>query len=405
MMKIAEINMTHTGSTGSIMFSIADKARKEGHEVWTYSTNVFSYRYKKLPAAPDNHWYFGSYIENAIHYFLGRTIGYNGFFSCFSTLRLIRRLKKDGIQLVHLHNLHQYCFNLPVFFRFVKKHNIKVIWTLHDCWSFTGHCPHFDMIGCDKWKTGCYDCPIHNSYPASTADDSAHMYKLKKKWLTGIKDMVLVAPSSWLAERVKESFLLEYPVKVINNGIDLSVFKPTGSSFREKFNCQNKFIILGVASGWSDKKGLDVFIELAYKLDDDCQIVLVGTDDGIDRLLPDNIISVHRTSNRKELAGIYTVADVFVNPTREDTFPTVNIEALACGTPVVTFNVGGSSEIPDEFSGSITASNDLSSLEKEVSRIKTERPYTRGACIKRAYEFDMDRKFNEYTDLYKKQGV
>ena len=401
-MKIAEINMVAIGSTGKIMLQIAERAREKGHIVKTFSTNVFSTKYKKLPPPPNgDHEYFGSYFENGIHTFLGKITGHNGSFSRFSTFRLIRKLKKFNPDVIHLHNLHAFCINLPMLFGYIKKNNIKTVWTLHDCWSFTGHCPHFDMIGCDKWKSGCYNCPQFNSdYLHTYRDVSKKMYKLKKKWFTGVKDMTLVTPSNWLAGLVKESFLKEYSVKVIHNGIDLSIFKPTESNFREKYNCKEKFIVLGVSFGWGVKKGLDVFIELSKRLDERFQIVLVGTSDDIDAQLPSNIISIHQTQNQQELAEIYTAADLFVNPTREDTFPTVNIESLACGTPLVTFNTGGSPEVCDETCGIVVPKDDTDALFDAIYNIHDNKPFSKEACIERAKAFDKNDKFLEYVKLY-----
>ena len=197
------------------------------------------------------------------------------------------------------------------------------------------------------------------------------------------------------------SYNVDQYINVIPNGIDLSVFKPTESNFREKYYVKDKFVILGVAFGWGKRKGLDVFIELSKRLDKNFQIVLVGTDENLDKQLPENIISIHRTQNQIELAEIYSAADLFVNPTREDTFPTVNIESLACGTPIVTFRTGGSPDVIDKTCGSVVDKNDVDGIEKEIIRIKEQKPYSKEACLKRASNFDKSVKFAEYIDLYK----
>lgn len=400
-MRIVEINMCTVGSTGKIMLQIAHCARQSGHTVQTYSIPPFSKKYKKPPTPPVGHKYYGSYLTSVIHIGMAQFIGYNGCYSFFATKRLITQLKKYKPDIIHLHNLHSWCINFSLLFKYIKKYNIRIIWTLHDCWTFTGHCPHFEMIGCDKWRTGCHHCPQYKEYPKSRVDRSKAMYKLKKKWFTGVENMTLITPSQWLADLVKQSFLQEYPVQVINNGIDLTVFTPTESDFRKKYHCEDKYILLGVAFGWGKRKGLDVFIELSKRLDERYQIVLVGTSDSTDKQLPSNIISIHRTQNQKELAEIYTVADLFVNPTREENFPTVNMESLACGTPVLTFKTGGSPEIIDETCGAVVDKDDIDGLEKEIRRICQERPFSKEACIKRANNFDMNDKFAEYVELYK----
>ncbi len=397
-MKIAEINMTHCGSTGNIMFSIAEEAQKKGIEVVTYSAKPFSYKYKKKKSIK-GHKYFGFYLDQLFHQIAGKTVGYNGCFSWLSTLQLIRSLKKEKVDIIHLHNLHGYCFNFPLFFRYIKKNNIPIVWTFHDCWSFTGHCPHFDMIGCDKWKTKCGNCYAHNSYPKSLRDDSEEMFQLKKKWFVGLNNMTIVTPSRWLAERVKMSFLKDYPVVVINNGVDLETFHPIESSFRTKYNCEGKKIILGVAAGWNKRKGVDVFISLANRLNDNYQIVLVGTNESVEKVLPSNIISIRRTDSPKKLAEVYTAADVFVNPTREDTFPTVNIEALACSTPIITFNTGGSPEIIDDSCGIVVDKDDIDALETAIIRVCQD-PFTGERCVSRAARFNKNHCFAKYIELF-----
>ena len=383
-MKIVQINMCSDGSTGKIMFQIAETARKYGHEAKTFSTHQFSLKYKKKPPASEGHRYFGTYFENAIHYVIGSRVGFNGCWSFFSTIRLIFELKKIKPDIIHLHNIHGFCINFPLLFDYIKKHKVKTIWTLHDCWAFTGHCPHFDMIGCEKWKSGCFDCPQHSAYPKCRVDRSEFMWKKKRKCFSNVSELVLVTPSEWLAGLLKDSFLKEYPVRVINNGIDLD----------------DKFIVLGVAFGWSNRKGLDVFIELSKRLDDRYKIVLVGVDKKICEILPDNILTVKRTQSLVQLAEIYSAADLFVNPTREENYPGVNMEALACGTPVLTFETGGSTEIVDDTCGCSVKKNNIDELEFQIKHICEEKPFSVEKCLERAKSFDMEDRYKEYIDLY-----
>lgn len=396
MMKIIEINMMTWGSTGKIMLQIAEQARKEDHEVWV------AYPDWSLTKKNDirNKILIGNRWSRIFHYFMTKFTGFNGCFSYFSTKNFIKKLKKINPDVIHLHNLHNAYINIPLLFKYIKKNNIRVIWTLHDCWSFTGQCPHFTLAKCDKWKTGCHHCKTFREYPPSYVDRTKTMWKLKKKWFTGIADATIAVPSKWLGDLVKESFLGEYPVKVINNGIDLSIFKPVESDFRKKYNCEDKFIVLGVANVWTYKKGLDVFVELAKRLDEKYQIILVGTDDKVDKMLPENIISIHRTNNQTELAEIYTASDLLLNPTREDTFPTVNIEALACGTPVFTFNTGGSPEIVDETSGMVFHVDDVASMENAIRQLSFEHSFDSSACVARAQNYDCRERFCDYVKLY-----
>ena len=264
--------------------------------------------------------------------------GFNGCCSYFATRKLIKIIKNFNPDIIHLHNLHNAYINIPLLLKYIKVNNIPTVWTLHDCWSFTGHCPHFMYEKCVKWKSGCYNCPRYKEYPKSFLDNSKTMFKLKKKWFLDIPNLTIVTPSIWLKNMVKESYLKDYNCQVINNGINIEVFKPIESNFRKDYNIRdNVKMLLGVSIGWNTRKGLDVFIELAKQLDSSYQIVLVGTNENIDKQLPSNIISIHRTNNQTELAKIYTAADLFINPTREDTYPTVNMEAIAV-SQVITLN-------------------------------------------------------------------
>lgn len=395
-MKILEINSTNYGSTGNIMLQIADTARRKGHIVITCCPASRDNRKKTV----ENQWLIGSRFSRNVHLKLFEYTGFNGCFSLMSTFAFLQKVRRFKPDIIHLHNLHNCYINLPLLFKYIKKQKIKTIWTLHDCWSFTGQCPYFDIAKCDKWKTGCHDCPQIHVYPSSKVDRTRTMWKLKRKWFTGVEDMTIVTPSEWLGGLVQQSYLKGYPIKVINNGIDLNVFKPTESDFRQKHHLENKYILLGVAFGWGKRKGIDVFIDLAKRLDDRFQIVLVGTNDDIDGQLPANIISVHKTNNQKELAEIYSVADLFVNPTREENYPTVNMESIACGTPVLTFNTGGSPEIPDDKTGYIVDVDGIDEMEKQIIKICTDNVFSMNDCLKRACSFDKNEKFEEYINLY-----
>ena len=283
-------------------------------------------------------------------------------------------------------------------FNYFKEKNIRLYWTFHDCWAFTGYCPHFDMAGCDKWQTQCCDCPQKGAY-SFFFDKSDKLYSKKKELFSGL-DLTIITPSEWLKGLVEKSFIGEYEVKVINNGIDLDIFMPGESDFREKHGLKDEFLILGVAFNWDERKGIDVFADLAGTLPSDCRIVLVGTDENTRKLLPANVITISRTENQTQLAEIYSACDLFLNATREDTFPTVNIESLACGTPVLTFATGGSTEIIDSTCGMAVEKNDTDALRKAVLAIKESRLFTMEACLKRSAEYRKDDKFKEYADIY-----
>ncbi len=404
-MRIAIVNMLHTGSTGKIMFEIAECARAAGHEVRTYSPYLYqSGGTEQLPVI-EHHRYFGSPAEHRMHILLAKATGFHGCFSWFATHQLLRYLEDFRPDVIHLHNLHNWTVNIGMLFAYIKKRNMKVLWTLHDCWSMTGRCAHFAAAGCSRWKAGCHHCPGMQSYPSAYVDQSRILWKLKKKWLTGIENMQIITPSHWLADIVRESYLSEYPLKVLNNGIDLRVFHAEKENVKKQYGIEEAdYLVLGVAFDWTERKGLDVFIRLAERLNGKYKILLVGTDEQVDKQLPDNILSIHRTNSKQELAAIYRSADVFINPTREDTYPTTNLEALACGTPVITFRTGGAPETLDTSCGSVIECDDVDALEKEIIRVCTERPYTQEACVSWASQFDMHKRFEDYVRVYEEFG-
>lgn len=396
-MKILSINLGNFSSTGSIAQGIKQKAEQSGIEY------VLAYPFDpQNKASQKEDWVIGTRFGRKCSVALGMFTGFNGCFSLFSTMRLLRRMDRYSPDILHFHNLHNNYINLPLLFRYVKKKQIKVVWTLHDCWSFTGQCPYFDMVGCEKWKTGCYSCPKYTEYPKALVDNTKRMWRLKKKWFNGVENLTIVTPSVWLSKLVKQSFLNSYPVQVINNGIDLSVFKPTPGDIKKQYGLSSEKIVLGVAFDWGKRKGLDVFVKLAQRLPQEYKIVLVGTEESVRKELPDNILALGKTRSQKELAELYTAADVFVNPTREENYPTVNMEAIACGTPVLTVRTGGSPEMLDETCGSVVDCDDIDALEKEVICICTKEPYNQKACLQKANEFDKNERFKEYIELYER---
>lgn len=392
-MKIVQINATcGSGSTGKICVDISRLLTDKNIENYI----IYSGKKSTYPLGI----YCGDSKEIKIQALRSHLFGLYGFNSIQITKRMLKKLDEIEPDVVHLHNLHGHNCNLKMLLDYLRAHHIKIFWTFHDCWAFTAYCPHFAMDKCDKWKDGCHDCHRYREY-TFFFDRSRELYNKKKKASEGL-DLTIVTPSQWLADLVKQSFFKNYPVKVINNGIDLGIFKTTPSDFRAKHGIPNdKYIVLGVAFGWGVRKGLDVFIELSKRLDKEkYQIILVGTDEKIDKQLPSNIISIHRIQNQKELAEIYTAADVFANPTREEVFGLVNVEALACGTPGVTFDAGGSPECYDETCGSVVPCDDIDAMEKEIIRICEDKPFSAGDCIKYAKNFNIQKKYREYLKLY-----
>lgn len=398
-MKVLQINsVCGIGSTGRIATDIHNILIEQGHE------SYIAYG-RDLPKNCENAIRIGSKIDNYTHVAKTRLLDKHGFGSIQATKEFINRIKDIDPDIIHLHNIHGYYINVEILFNYLKEANKPVVWTLHDCWSFTGHCSHFDYIGCNKWKTGCFNCPQKQEYPKSILiDNSEQNFHRKSEAFTGVENLTIVTPSKWLAQLVNESFLNDYRIEIIHNGIDLEVFKPTKSSFRKKYNLQNKFIILGVASTWTNRKGLEEFVKLSHELDEDEVIVLVGVTNYQIKQLPKNIIGIRRTNSIEELAEIYTAADVFMNLTLEEVLGLTNIESLACGTPVVTYDTGGSKECIDKSTGILVDKEDLGTAIKGLRLIKNnEKTIYSDQCRQRALTlFEKRNKYNDYISIYKK---
>lgn len=340
-MRYVQINTVPNGSTGAVMRRTAEERRAAGDDCWTTWG-------RGRAAENDREFNFGSRAGTYADALLTRLDDRAGFHSKAATRRLLAKLGEIDPDVVHLHNLHGYYVNVEMLFGWLASHRCQVRWTLHDCWAFTGHCAYFTHVGCDRWKTGCRDCPQKRGYPSSyLLDSSQRNWEDKRHIFTSLSPerMTLVTPSHWLEGLVEESFLKRYPVEVRHNTVDRAIFKPTPSDFRERYGIGDRFMVLGVASPWTERKGLADFVRLAGEFDHErFAIVLVGLSERQIKELPQGVIGLTRTNSPRELAEIYTVADVFFNPTCEDNYPTVNLEAQACGTPVVTYDTGGCSE-------------------------------------------------------------
>jgi putative colanic acid biosynthesis glycosyltransferase len=393
-MKVVQMNtVCGVGSTGRIAVGISKALEAAGH------SSLIAYGRGNAPAQVQAICR-ATTLETQLHGLYTRVWDAHGFGSKQGTKKLIEAIERYDPDLVQLHNIHGYYLNIELLFDYLSEAQKPVVWTLHDCWAFTGHCSHFDYAGCSKWQTGCGACPQKNRYPASLLrDGSKENFARKQKLFTSVPNMTLVTPSRWLAGLASQSFLGRYPVQVIPNGIDLGVFQYTPGDFRRKNGLEGKKIALGVAGVWDDRKGYDTFCRLAGEADSTVQVVLVGLTQAQKDRLPANILGITHTQDVNELAGIYSAADVFVNPTLEDNFPTTNLEALACGTPVVTFATGGSVESIDETCGKIVPKGDLAALKQAVLEMD-KTPERSAACRERAMGYDEKTRFAQYVSLY-----
>lgn len=392
MPKLLQINITaNWGSTGKIAESIGLASMKQGWESYI--------AYGRWSNPSRSHLIkVGNRLDMYMHYAEQRICDNEGLCSRRATKRLIQQIQEICPDVVQLHNIHDHYLNYRLLFEYLNQTDIKVVWTFHDCWAITGHCMHFVTKNCERWKIGCHDCPMKGEYPKSFFDCSERNWKLKKSLFVGNKNLTVVACSDWIAEFARESFLKDKRIEVIRNGCDIDVFSPQPRTPSYKFR------IIAVSNVWYRNKGEDDIYKLRKMLpNQEYEIVMVGLSAEQVRNLPDGIIGIQRTQNVQELAQLYSDADVLINPTYEDNFPTVNIEALACGTPVITYRTGGSPEAIDENTGAVIEQGDLNALFERIKEFKISdfKKAHNEDCRERAVgNFDKNKCFEKYIDLY-----
>lgn len=393
---LLQINsVVNSGSTGHIAEDIGRLAIANGWE------SYIAYGRKALPS--DSHLIrIGTKADVLWHVLVTRLFDLHGLASRHATKKLVRQIKEIKPDVIHLHNIHGYYINYKILFKYLSESGTPVVWTMHDCWAVTGHCPYYTFVRCIVWRSegGCRNCPQKRGYPSSVLfSNAAYNFKCKRKYFNLLSEnqLTIVAPSKWLSDEIGKSYLGHYKRMVINNGIDLEVFKPSA----ERPTSRKKYTILGVASVWDERKGLMDFIKLADFLRADEEIVLVGLNDKqIDSLPKDkNIRGIRRTESQSELAGLYAQSLCFVNPTYEDTFPTTNMETLACGTSVITYRTGGSPEMVEEETGFVVEQGDIVAVRKCIDKLKELQLSEK--CRKRAVRlFSKEERFKEYMKLY-----
>ena len=394
--KLVQINTVCNTSTGHIMHDIQRKAQEKG-----YDTLSFVGRRKVYTDLPCEK--FGNPISFWIHVAINTAFDRQGYGSLFQTKRLVTRLREEKPDVIHLHNLHGYYLHIPTLFRYLKEeYTGKIFWTFHDCWPITGHCVHYVMAGCDKWKSQCSKCPNKSVYPISWGlDQSRKNYLDKKELFTGLKHLEIITPSQWLAGQVKKSFLGNMPVHVVSNGIDLEVFKYTeNEAMYEKYSIpRDKKIILGVASIWEERKGFKDFMELAKILPDEYVIIQVGLSTHQMKMLPENVIGIPRTEKREELVALYSMADIFMNPSREESFSLVTIEAMACGTPVIALDTSAVKELVCDENGIILHDTEAQDYMQAI-KILENKNINRDAIRSTVLQFSESKMAERVVELY-----
>jgi len=399
-MKLLQINtVVNYGSTGRIAEQIGNLAIEKGFK------SYIAYG-RKNRESNSSLIKIGTKLDNYTHVAKTRLTDKHGLGSQSATKKFLSIIKEIKPDIIHLHNIHGYYLNYQLLFEYLNEMQIPIVWTLHDCWSFTGHCAYFDYVNCNKWISGCFSCPQLASYPKSYVDNSKANFNLKSKLFAANKNLTLVPVSYWLENLLTKSVLKNLPKKVIHNGVDLEKFKTYTDTTKidEKFNIASKHLILGVASVWEKRKGLQDFIKLNELLKENFKIMLVGLNEKQIKTLPSNIIGVKRTESQEELAQIYSRADIFFNPTYEDNFPTTNLEAMACGTPVITYDTGGSPESITEETGFIVTKGNLNAALEKIELLVNKNHFdiTKKCSNNISANYEMNQQFEKYFELYEK---
>lgn len=404
-MRLLQINpvIRMNTSTGRIMQEIGDLAMASGWESYVaYSKGRDGLRESTSQTVP-----VGSRLSVAWHGLETRLFDRHGLASTNATKDFVREIQRIDPDIIHIHNIHGYFLNYKVLFDYLSKAGKPVIWTVHDCWLYTGHCYYYTSAGCDRWKSGCGHCPQKRQFPASLLfDRSAQNFKDKAEAFRSVpKDLLTIVPvSEWIRQEMSQSFLKDCRFKVIHNGIDTSIFTPSESdaAVREKYGIGSRKIILGLASIWCREKGWDDFIALSKLLREDEVIVMVGVKPEQAKALPAGIIPVSRTENVRQLAELYSAAEVFVNPTYQDNYPTVNLESISCGTPVITYRTGGSIESITPQTGLAVETGDVGGLRSAIDAIESRgNEYFRVPCRTYALaHFRKEDRYAEYLRLY-----
>lgn len=347
----------------------------------------------------------GDKFDLLFHFIKSYLFDCHGLGSTRATRKLINDIEEIAPDIIQLHNIHGYYLNYKVLFKYLSSKNTPVVWTLHDCWGLTGHCVHFQDIKCMKWQNQCVNCPNITGYPKSLFwDNSARNYFIKKTFFNKINNLTIITVCSWLDDIVNRSFLKQNKRQIIVNGINLDIFSPLEDrkKIKEALGIQSQFMILAVATVWNKAKGWNDILRMSELINSDCTIVIVGLTSKQLKLLPKRVVGITHTENILELAKLYSAADIFVNPTYQDTLPTVNIEALASGTPIATYNTGGSADVVDDKTGFIVRPGDLDALVQAINVVKEKgKDFYKEACRNRAVKlFNKDDRYKDYFSLY-----
>lgn len=399
--KLLQINVCNNiYSTGKIASSIGELAIDNGWDSYiAYGRSIKPS--KNIPIK------IGSKFDILLHAFEQRLLDNTGLGlgGVRATRNLIKEIERISPDIIHLHVLLGYYINFKILFEYLATIDTPVVWTLHSCWELTGHCTHFDYIGCERWKTECNNCPLKKEYPQSFfADRSSTNYRQKKQLFNSLKNLHLVAVSGWLGEQVSMSYLKSKPISIIYNGIDLNKFYPSNNAnlLKKKYALDGCFVGVGVASAWTPKKGVDDYYELSKILPEGYRIIMIGLTKNQIADLPSKIIGIEKLTDISEMRNAYSMADVVLNLSYEESFGLTTVEGFACGTPSIVYDRTASPELVSENTGYVVKAGDVKGVCQKMMEInnKGKASYSK-ACINRAKEFfDKDKNYMKYIELY-----
>lgn len=397
MKKLLQINpvIKENTSTGKIMRTLGELAQAAGWESYV----AYSRARDGVPPHSSRLVPVGNKADLLLHWVATRLFDAHGLASRLATRRFVARLRELNPDVIHIHNIHGYFLNYKILSRALAQMGKPVVWTVHDCWLYTGHCYHYASAGCERWKTGCHHCPQKKAFPASwLLDRSRRNWEDKKKAFCSIPGLTLVTVSRWMKGEIARSFLGGVRCEVIHNGINLDTFRPSPSA--ETALAYGTYY-LAVASIWLPEKGLQDLEKLSSVLDADERLVVVGKRPSGHRF-PRNVVCLERTADAAALAALYTEAVALVNPTWQDNYPTVNMEAIACGTPVVSYRTGGSPESITPQTGRVVEQGDVEGLAEALHAIRKQgKTHYTEACRSYALaHFRAQDRFNDYIQLY-----
>lgn len=395
--KLLQINVAaNWGSHGRIAEEIGLEAMAQGWESYIAYGRYANPSQSQLVKV-------GDLFDHCLHGAQSLLLDRHGLGSCWSTKKLIKEIEQIHPDLIHLHNIHGFYLNYPILFRYLATLDIPVVWTLHDCWAFTGHCAWPIHGHCDRFQEQCCHCPLQSKgYPKSfLLDRSRSNFKRKQRYFRSLKDLHLVTVSRWLESQVRLSFMQDMDIRTIYNGLDTEVFRPTG--IQPVSVTDGHPLVLGVCNAWYDWKGLDDIAQLRELLPDDYEIMVVGVNEDQMHRLPEGITCIRRTDSVNQLAEIYSQADVFVNPSKVESFGMTTAEALACGTPAIVYDTSACPEVVDNNTGRVVPLGDVRALSKAIVDLCSQpgRKEMRKACRERAISlFDRKDRYKEYLHLY-----